>query len=57
MIWRDFTCLEWVDWTQFWMGFSVAVSVMIVGTILLMGVILYLDKKYPPYPRKDAHGN
>lgn len=50
-MWRDFTCLEWTDWSMFWVGVSAAVGVMGMGLVGLTALFAYFDRT-ASYPRK-----
>ena len=53
MIWRDFTCLDWTDWSMFWLGVTATVMVLVVCWFGLLILFAYFDKS-AQYPRKDA---
>ena len=42
-MWRDFTCLEWADWSMFWVGVSATVLFFTVCWFGLVFVLFYYD--------------
>lgn len=52
MAWSDFTCLEWMDWSMFWLGVTATVIVLTVFLLGLTGLFGYFDKS-AQYPRKE----